>query len=201
MSTPLASAGPTGAGRPPWQYDPRSHGGPAVARAFQCAFGLVLLAAWISLASQVQVLIGSRGLLPAAELFTRLSELGVGFWDMPSLLWLAHGDFVLSAGCVLGALLAVLALLGIRARTCFALSAPLYLSYAVACSEFTAFQWDNMLVEVALLAACLPADRPSRLPHFAFRVLLFKLYFESGIAKWQSHLHDWQDGSAMQFYY
>jgi hypothetical protein len=33
--------------------------------------------------------------------------------------------------------------------------------------------------------------------HFLFRVLLFKLYFESGIAKWQSHLHDWHDGSAM----
>lgn len=201
MSTPLASAAPAGATSPPWQYDPQRHSGPAVARAFQQAFGLVLLAAWVSLASQVQVLIGSRGLLPAAELFARLSERGVGFWDMPSLLWLAHGDFVLRAGCVLGALLAVLALLGVRARTCFALSAPLYLSYATACTDFTAFQWDNMLVEVALLAACLPADRASRLPHFAFRALLFKLYFESGIAKWQSYLHDWQDGSAMQVYY
>src|SRR6185437_6947307 len=30
---------------------------------------------------------------------------------------------------------------------------------------------------------------------------LFKLYFESGIAKWQSPLGDWQDGSAMAFYY
>ena len=31
--------------------------------------------------------------------------------------------------------------------------------------------------------------------------MLFKLYCESGIAKWQSPLHDWQDGSAMTYYY
>src|SRR5256885_8382782 len=37
--------------------------------------------------------------------------------------------------------------------------------------------------------------------HLLLRVLLFKLYFESGIAKWQSGLHDWHDGSAMTFYY
>ncbi|MDB4970047.1 MAG: putative integral rane protein [Myxococcales bacterium] len=30
---------------------------------------------------------------------------------------------------------------------------------------------------------------------------MFKLYWESGVAKWQSHLHDWQDGSAMVSYY
>src|SRR6185503_6522069 len=52
-----------------------------------------------------------------------------------------------------------------------------------------------------LLAALLPRERPSRLAHLLFRVLLFKLYWESGLAKWQSPLGDWQDGSAMTFYY
>src|SRR5256885_10492323 len=37
--------------------------------------------------------------------------------------------------------------------------------------------------------------------HLLLRVLTFKLYFESGIAKWQSPLHDWHDGSAMTYYY
>ncbi len=58
-----------------------------------------------------------------------------------------------------------------------------------------------MLIEVLVLAACLPLRRPAPIAHFAFRALLFKLYFESGIAKWQSVLHDWQDGSAMRYYY
>ncbi len=63
------------------------------------------------------------------------------------------------------------------------------------------FQWDNLLLECGLLAAFLPRDRPAPLIHFLFRVVLFKLYFESGVAKWQSPIHDWQDGSAMTFYY
>jgi len=34
-----------------------------------------------------------------------------------------------------------------------------------------------------------------------FRLLLFKLYWESGLAKWQSGIGDWQNGSAMELYY
>jgi len=181
--------------------DGGSGSGPAVARLFQRLFALVLLGAWLSLGSQVQLLIGSRGLLPAAEFFERTRGAGLGFWDEPSWLWLGHGDLVLGLGVACGGALALLALLGLWPRVCFALSAPLYLGFATVCDDFTAFQWDNMLVETALLAACLPADRPAPIAHFALRALLFKLYFESGIAKWQSHLHDWQDGSAMSFYY
>jgi lipase maturation factor 1 len=58
-----------------------------------------------------------------------------------------------------------------------------------------------MLVEVALLSALLRTDRPDPLVRYGLWLLVFKLYFESGIAKWQSHLHDWQDGSAMLHYY
>ena len=79
----------------------------------------------------------------------------------------------------------------------FALSTALYLSYALACRVFLSFQWDNLLLECGLLAAFLPADRAAPVVHFVFRALLFKLYFESGIAKWQSPLRDWHDGSAM----
>ena len=63
------------------------------------------------------------------------------------------------------------------------------------------FQWDNLLLECGLLAVLLPRDREAPWVHALLRVLLFKLYFESGIAKWQSHLGDWHDGSAMTFYY
>jgi lipase maturation factor 1 len=202
VGTTAASAAPDGARTvPPAERQPRDKSGPAVARVFHRLLALVSLCAWASLASQVHVLAGSRGLLPASELFARARAAGQGFWQEPSLLWLCHGDAALAFGAACGGLLAMLALLGIRARLCFALSAPLYLSFATVGDEFTAFQWDNMLVEATLLAAFLPADRPAPLAHFALRVLLFKLYFESGIAKWQSHLQDWHDGSAMSFYY
>jgi uncharacterized membrane protein YphA (DoxX/SURF4 family) len=172
-----------------------------VSLTYQKAFAAVLLVAWLSLARQVPWLIGERGLLPARAYFERLSEGGISFWRAPSLFWLGACDFALQAGTWLGAALAALALAGKWPRACFALSAPLYLSYATACDDFTAFQWDNMLVEVAVLSALLPTDRPAPIVRWAFWLLIFKLYFESGIAKWQSHLHDWQDGSAMTFYY
>lgn len=171
------------------------------ARLFQRLLGLVLVAAWVSLGAQVQVLIGERGLAPARELFARAAEAGTGFWEMPSLFWLGASDAGLLAGVMLGALLGALASCGQRPRLCFALSAPLYASYAVAGDAFLAFQWDNLLVETCVLGACLSADRPSRIAHFALKVLLFKLYFESGIAKWQSYIGDWQDGSALTYYF
>lgn len=172
-----------------------------VALAYQKAFSAVLLIAWLSLARQLDALVGQRGLLPAHTLFERLEQAGVSFWRAPSLFWLDASDVALHAGCWAGVALAALALAGKAPRACFALSAPLYLSYAVACDDFTAFQWDNMLVEVLLLSALLPTDRPAPLVRWAFRLLIFKLYFESGLAKWQSVLGDWQDGSAMTYYY
>lgn len=193
---------PDGAGgTAAWAHRPELHSGPLVARAFHKAVAAVALCAWLSLASQLPVLAGSGGLLPAAERFAALRERGLGFWDEPTLLWWWSGDLALTAHAAAGALLSLLALSGLRARLCFALSAPLYLSLMLGCGDFTRFQWDNMLVEVLLLAAFLPADRVAPVSHFVFRLLLFKLYLESGIAKWQSHLGDWQDGSAMTFYY
>ena len=108
---------------------------------------------------------------------------------------------MLVGGTVVGAALSVAALLGWRPRLCFAISTALYLSYATVSRDFLSFQWDNLLLECGLLAAFLPASRAAPLVHFLFRVVLFKLYFESGVAKWQSPLHDWKDGSAMTFYY
>lgn len=161
----------------------------------------VLLVAWLSLGVQVEVLIGARGLVPIAPLLERLAIEGVSFWQFPTLLWWSASDTVISAGTWLGGALALSALLGLYPRICFALSAPLYLSYTVAAQTFLSFQWDNLMVEMAVLAALLP-DRGGRHPAlWMHRLLLFKLMFESGLAKWQSHLGDWHDGSAMSHYY
>jgi len=169
---------------------------------FQRLFALISLGAWLSLGTQVRVLLGSRGLLPVAEFMDAVhADGGVTLFDLPTLFWRFHSDGLLVAGTIAGALLAVAALVGLRPRLCFALSTALYLSYAVVSRDFLSFQWDNLLLECGLLAVFLPAVRQAPLVHFLFRVLLFKLYFESGVAKWQSPLRDWQDGSAMTYYY
>jgi hypothetical protein len=184
--------------RTPWRFG----SGPDVAALFGTLLALVSLVAWVSLGVQVRRLVGSHGLLPLADLMERARGAGVATWkNFPTLFLWTQSDGALLAGVVVGAALSVVALLGYGRRLCFALSTFLYLSYATACGPFLGFQWDNLLLERGLLAAFLPADRAAPLVHLLFRVLLFKLYFESGIAKWQSPLHDWHDGSAMTYYY
>ena len=51
--------------------------GPVVARLFQRLLALVFLDAWLSLGVQLRPLIGSRGLLPAAELIQAARTGGV----------------------------------------------------------------------------------------------------------------------------
>jgi lipase maturation factor 1 len=184
-----------------WRAWLRPGSGPAVASLFHRLFALVSLAAWWSLGSQVRVLIGSRGLLPAGEFMDAVRDAGVTPFDVPTLLWRFHSDGVLIGGTWVAAALSLAALAGWRPRLCFGLSTALYLSYATVARELLSFQWDNLLLECGLLAAFLPTNRPAPLVHFLFRVVLFKLYFESGVAKAQSPLGDWLDGSAMTLYY
>jgi hypothetical protein len=169
---------------------------------FAQGLAIVSLIAWVSLGVQVQVLIGSRGLLPAAE-FIESVRAGpdLSFFDVPTFAWWLHSDRALTAGIVVGVALSLAALFGITRRACFALSTLLYLSYVAVTRDFLSFQWDNLLIECGFLAAFLRTDAPTPVVHFLFRLVLFKLYFESGIAKWGSPLHDWHDGSAMTYYY
>ena len=175
--------------------------GPAVAQLFHRLLAAIFLIAWASLGVQVDVLIGSRGLLPAADLLAGARAQGVGFAHLPTILWLGATDAALHAGIWIGAALSAAALLGLWPRLCTGLATAVYLSYATACGPFLSFQWDNLLLECGLLAIFLPTDRPAPWAHVLFRILLFKLYWESGLAKWQSYAGDWQDGSAMTFYY
>ncbi len=175
--------------------------GPLVARTYHRALALVALGAWASLGVQVPVLMGSRGLLPLAPLCERLAKDGVPFQDFPTLLCLSPSDPVLVGAAWLGGALALLALLGFFPRVLAALQIPLYLAFATGGRTFFSFQWDSMLLECLLLAALLPRHRAAPFAHALFRVLLVKLYAESAVAKGQSHLGDWWDGSAMTHYY
>jgi hypothetical protein len=182
----------------PWTFG----SGPDVATLFGMLFALVSLVAWLSLGVQVQRLIGSHGLLPLADLVEAAREAGLArFTRLPTIFLWTQSDRALGTGVAVGVALSLAALLGFRRRLCFALSTVLYLSYAVASRVFLGFQWDNLLLECGLLVVFLPGTRPAPIAHLLFRLLLFKLYFESGLAKWQSPLGDWQDGSAMTHYY
>ncbi len=181
--------------------------GPVTLRLLQRSVAAVFSIAWLSLGSQVQVLIGSRGLLPIAPfldlLATRTAPDGqaFGFAEFPTFLWLNASDGALTAGWIIGLGLTACAFVGWYPRLSFALSAFLYLGYTVAGRDFYSFQWDNLLIESAVLLALIPSHGRARWGELLLKLLLFKLYFESGGAKFQSPIKDWHDGSAMTFYY
>ena len=178
------------------------HSGAAVATLFHRAMGAVFLLAWASLSSQILLLVGSRGLLPLVDFVEAARDAhSLSFFTFPSVLaWLPR-DGALYWGTLPGMAIAALQILGRRPRTCAALQTAWYLGYVTICRGFLGFQWDNLLLECGFLAAFLPTDRSAPLAHLLMRALLFKLYFESGLAKWQSPLHDWRDGSAMTYYF
>jgi hypothetical protein len=175
--------------------------GPVAARAFHRAIAIVFLMAWISLAVQVDVLIGSHGLLPIREHLSVLAERHTPFSEFPTLWRYFPSDAAMHLGITAGILASLASLAGLAPRVCVAINTALYVSFAVACRTFMRFQWDSLLVEAGALAVFLPRERRAPWIHFLFRVLIFKLYFESGWAKWHSALHDWRDGSAMALYY
>lgn len=184
---------------------------------FQCArrlffglLGVVFLAAFVSCWAQVEGLIGSRGLLPVAELLDRArSTLGVSaFWQVPTLCWLSDSDLWLRGQCAAGALGAVALALGFAPRALLVVLWALYLSLVTAGQDFFAFQWDGLLLETALCALFLapPGLRPrwrvepSSGALFLLRWLLLRLMLLSGLVKLLSGDPAWRDLSALGYH-
>src|SRR5229473_3455800 len=156
--------------------------------------------AFASIGVQVTGLIGERGILPLGRYLQAISQnFGVqGYWMLPSVFWIAHGDVFLRLVCVAGAAISIVLLLGYFERTSLICLFVLYLSLCSAGQDFMSFQWDMLLLESGFLAIFLGS---SKLVVFLFRWLLFRLTFLSGAVKLLSHDHTWSGLTAMTFHY
>jgi hypothetical protein len=169
--------------------------------------------AFVSLWVQLEGLLGSRGIAPAARLLARLREWrGEDAWlERPTLLWLGASDAALHALCAGGVALAVAVLLGVAPRLALAGLFALYLSLVSAGGIFLAYQWDTLLLETGLLAVLvapgglLPFRRASGPPHplaiWLPRCLLAKLVFMSGAVKLLSGDPSWRDLRALYYHF
>jgi len=164
----------------------------------------IYLIAFASLAAQITGLIGSHGILPVGGYLAAVSKtLGVrGYWTMPTIFWLAHGDWFLKAAAIGGAAMALVLLSGMLngpwERLLLAGSYVLYLSLCTAGQDFLSFQWDSLLLETGFLAIFLGN---SKIVVLLFRWLLFRLMFLSGAVKLTSHDPVWRDFTALAFHY
>ncbi len=182
-------------------------------RIFLTLLGVVYLAAFASLAAQVQGLLGSGGISPAAPaLDSAAADLGLSrLWRAPTLLWLWRSDTALQAFCVAGIVGSLLFAAGVAPRLLAALLWLLYLSFVSAGGIFLRYQWDALLLETGFLAIWLAPARlsPRRaaeapvdpLAVWLLRLLLFKLMFLSGVVKLASGDPTWRELSAMEFHY
>jgi len=156
--------------------------------------------AFASFGVQATGLIGERGILPLGRYLQAISQnFGMqGYWMMPSVFWIAHGDVFLRLVCIIGAAISAVLLFGYFERTCLICLFVLYLSLCSAGQDFMSFQWDMLLLESGFLAIFLGS---SKLVVFLFRWLLFRLTFLSGAVKLLSHDRAWSGLSALRFHY
>ncbi|MDC3960995.1 lipase maturation factor family protein [Polyangium jinanense] len=188
---------------------PRSR---AVRWLFLRSLGAVHYLAFASLGSQVLGLYGRRGILPIQERLERARYvLGPKRYQaMPSIFWVDASDATLVRACRAGKLLAALLVLGVAPRPVLSLLWALYLSFVSAGGTFLSFQWDALLLESSL-HALLVAPRGLR-PGFGredppwqavllLRWHVFRLYYESGLAKLQSGDVTWKNRTALGYHY
>jgi hypothetical protein len=182
-------------------------------RVFTTLLGVVYFAAFLSLWSQVDALLGSGGIAPAAELLERVdARIGIDGWKVvPSLLWFGSSDAAIHLWCWVGIAASVMLAIGIAPRIAAIVAWLAYLSFVAVGDVFLGYQWDALLLETGLLAIFFAPGslgpswrnaRPvSRSMLWLLRWLLFRVVFVSGYVKLASGDKTWADYTALQYHY
>ena len=186
---------------------------------FLRALGIVYLIAFLSLWTQITGLVGHRGIAPAENLMRFASgqaaanHAGLERYHLfPTLCWFSASDSFLEFQCAAGTALAVLVIIGLAQAPCLFLLWLIYLSLTTVGGVFLGFQWDSLLLETGFMAVFLAplqllpqppwreAD-PSRIVLWLLRWLLFRLLFESGMAKLAVKDPAWSSLTALKFHF
>ena len=184
-----------------WHLLSRHSSYPITQTLFLRLLGLIYLSAFGSLWPQIRGLIGSHGIVPAVSTLNVIrSEFSVahGVLVAPSLFWFGINDAVLVWCCILGCLSALLMIVSnLWARAAAILCWVLYLSFVSIGSPFLTFQWDALLLEAGFLG--LFAGAPWLV--WAYRLLLFRLVFQSGAIKFLSGDVNWRNLHALRYHF
>jgi predicted DCC family thiol-disulfide oxidoreductase YuxK len=162
--------------------------------------GLIYFIAFLSFGVQARGLIGSNGILPAAEYLHAAGEY-FGFaklWSVPTVLWLNSSDAMIHTIWIAGVILSALLLYGTNWRVVRIALFFLYLSLVTTGQDFMTYQWDALLLEAGFLSFFLGS---SMLIVKLLRWLLFRLVFLSGAVKLLSHDFAWHHFTALPVHY
>jgi hypothetical protein len=176
--------------------------------------GLVYTVAFAVVVVQWDALLGSDGLLPAADLLEAVGrDHGHGadaFLRVPTLFWLGSSDAWFRACGLLGLALSLALLLGLANAPMLALLWLLYGSFARVGQVFYGYGWDILLLETGFLAVFLAplwrpgpfprASPPSRVVIVLLRWLALRLMLGAGLIKLRGD-PCWRDLSCLVFHY
>ena len=179
---------------------------------FLRALGLIYFSAFFALLFQVRGLIGSQGILPAADYLQAVRGLGVlRFWYTPTLLWFSSNDRLLMALCWIGLIASIVLVANVWPRAMLVVCFLCFLSFVSAAQDFSGYQSDGMLLEAGFLSLFLapsglyPGLGRKQPPVRAAMLLLlwewFRIYFQSGVVKLESGDPTWRNLTAMYEYY
>ena len=163
--------------------------------------GVVYLIAFASFGVQMAGLVGSDGIMPAAEYLERVQDIfGAGAYRLvPTVFWVYASDAALTAGIVAGLALSVCLIVGFLQRVSLVALYALYLSFVSIGQVFMAYQWDTLLLEVGFLSIFLAIPGPVVV--WLFRALIFRFWFLSGAVKLLSDDPTWSSLTALTYHY
>jgi predicted DCC family thiol-disulfide oxidoreductase YuxK len=163
--------------------------------------GGIYVAAFASLAVQIQGLVGHAGILPLDDYLeaTHLVLGSAAYRDLPTLFWLNASDAALIAGTIVGVLLGLLVILDRWTRPALIGLFALYLSFVYAGQDFMSFQWDLLLLETGFLAIFLTGG--SRIVVWLYRWLVFRYFLLAGAVKLLSGDPTWHDLTALEYHF
>jgi hypothetical protein len=166
---------------------------------FLRSLGLTYLFAFASLRPQLAGLVGAHGLSPVAPLLAAIHANYAlrAYSIVPSIVWLNASDEALVLYATLGMFFAVLLTLNLVPRLAALACLVLYLSLCAVGQPFTLFQWDALLVETGFLALF----AGQLWLGWMYRLLAFRLMFESGLVKWLSGDPNWRNLHALRFHF
>ena len=180
---------------------------------FLRALGLIFFSAFYSLAYQIRGLIGPNGVLPAQDYLIQVTRVlgSARFWYAPTLFWWSASDHFLLGVVIAGMAASLLLACNVWPRGMLAICLVSFLSFIAAAQDFASYQSDGMLLEAGFISLFIApsgwrpgwgsSEPPSRASRYMLLWLMFRIYFESGIAKILGHDPEWRDFTAMDQYY
>jgi lipase maturation factor 1 len=175
--------------------------------------GFIYFSAFYALLFQIKGLIGPDGLLPASDYLRAVAQaFPHSKYDFaPTLFWLASNDRALMAVMWVGLIASMLVFLNLWPRASLLVCFLCFVSFVSAAQDFSGYQSDGMLLAAGFISLFFapPGLRPglgrahpaSRASLFLLRWEWFRIYFESGVAKWMGGDPSWRNFTAMDRYY